>query len=305
MPFHIPEMKEESVHTFEQERVFYQLLEAIEAVRIRRQEEYREKRHPQLKRFTQEELTDEACSTYKNWLVGRSHRLPSYSMLMQIADYLECSLRERNDLLLAAHYLPIQPEWEGEELRQALEQAQQIMEKLPYPAIVVTHTLEVRAANALFLHLLELPPLETLPPHQRNTMYFLFHPNICGQARSTSNTEAHTLWQQHVMYALQLFQRQNVLSQHEVWYQQLVKLWCDEIPDFQAYWEKAREASRQEDAPTKLTFARIAATGEMLPIRVRQMLVSASSRIYPAVSAFLPVDEAARTVYASLGCMTS
>ncbi len=31
-------------------------------------------------------------------------------MLMQIADYLECRLSERNDLLLAAQYLPEQPE---------------------------------------------------------------------------------------------------------------------------------------------------------------------------------------------------
>jgi hypothetical protein len=44
----------------------------------------------------------------------------------------------------------------------------------------------------------------------------------------------------------------------------------------------------------------MAATGEVLPIRVQQMLVSVSSKIYPAVSAFLPVDEAARAVYASL-----
>ena len=39
-------------------------------------------------------------------------------MLMQIADYLECSLSERNDLLLAAQYLPEQPAWEGHALRQ-------------------------------------------------------------------------------------------------------------------------------------------------------------------------------------------
>jgi hypothetical protein len=35
------------------------------------------------------------------------------------------------------------------------------------------------------------------------------------------------------------------------------------------------------------------------------MLVSVSSKIYPAVSALLPVDEAARAVYASFGSVTS
>lgn len=303
MPLH-QLMNEERAPSKEQARMFHQFLGTIEAVRIKRQEDYREKRHPQLKRFTQEELTDEACPTYKNWLRGRSQRLPSRSLLMQIADYLECSLRERNDLLLAAHYLPEQPLWEGEELRQALEQAQQLMKTLPYPAIVVTHTLQVQAANVFLLRLLGLPPLETLPPHQRSTIYFLFHPKVCRQASPTINAEADALWQKHVMYALQLFQRQNVLSQHDAWYQQIVQQWCEEIPDFQEYWEKAREATRQEDAPTKIMLARMATTGEVLSIHVRQMLVSVSSKIYPAVSAFLPVDEAARALYASVGCVT-
>ena len=75
-------------------------------------------------------------------------------MLMQIADYLEGSLTERNDLLLAAQYLPEQPEWEGDESRRAFEQAQKIMESLPYPAVVVTRTFQIQAANEFFLRLL-------------------------------------------------------------------------------------------------------------------------------------------------------
>jgi hypothetical protein len=296
MPLQIPAAKEDSEPSKEPARVFGQLLGAIEAVRLKRQEEYREQGHPQLKRFTQQELNDEACPTYKNWLIGRSNRLPSRSMLMTIADYLECSLSERNDVLLAAQYLPEQPEWEGDELRRALEHAQQIMEALPYPAIVVTRTFQVQAANEFFLRLLELPPLDTLPPHQRSTMHFLFHPDC--RRRSTINAEARATRQKHMLYGIQLFKQQNVLSQYDAWYQQFVKQCC-EIPDFQEYWEKAREATRQENAPPKIFLARMATTGELLPIRVQHMLVSVSSKIYPAVSALLPVDEAARAVYAS------
>src|SRR5579883_1116966 len=302
MPFHTLEMKEERVRSKEEARVFQQLLGAIEAVRITRQEKYREQSHPQLKRFTQQELNDEACPTYKNWLIGRSHRLPSRSMLMQIANYLECSLSERNDILLAAQYLPEQPEWEGDELRQALEQAQQIMETLPYPAIVVMHTFQVQAANEFFLRLFELPPLETIPPHQRSTIHFLFHPDVYG--RSTMTTEARALWQQHALSGIQLFKRQNALSQHDAWYQQSVEQWC-KIPGFQKYWEQAQEETRQEIAPTKLVLARMATTGEVLPIRLRHMLVSIGGKSSPAVSAFVPVDEAARAVYASFGCVVS
>jgi MmyB-like transcription regulator ligand binding domain len=225
--------------------------------------------------------------------------LPSRATLMQIANYLECSLGERNDVLLAAQYLPEQPAWEGDTLRQALGQCQQTMETLPYPAIVVTHTFQVLAANAYFLHLMELPPLETLPSDQRTIFHFLLNPDC--HARSLINTEMHTTWQKHVMYALHHFKQQNEHSQYDDWYQQSIQRWCDEIADFQEYWEKAQEETQLENAPTKLVSARMTTTGELLPIRVRHMLVSVSSKVYPAVSALLPVDEAARAVYASFG----
>ena len=296
MSLYVPAIKEERVHSKEQARVFHQLLRTIEAVRITRQEQYHEQRHPQMKHFTQQELNDEACPTYKNWLIGRSHRLPSRSMLIQIADYLECSLNERNDILLAAQYLPLQSKWEGDALQQALEQARQIMEALPYPAMVVTHTFQVQAANELFLRLLELPPLDTVPPHQRSTIHFLFHPDI-GR-RSTMNTEARAMWQKHTLSGIQLFKQQNALSRYDAWYQQSVQQWC-EIPGFQKYWEQAREETGQEITPTKLVLARMATTSEVLPIRIRHMFIPISGKISPAVSAFLPVDEAARAVYAS------
>jgi transcriptional regulator with XRE-family HTH domain len=304
MQLQIPAVQEESAPSKEHARVLHQLLGEIEVVRLKRQEDYREKGHPQLKRFTQQELNDEACPTYKNWLIGRSNRLPSRSTLMNIADYLECSLSQGNDLLLAAQYLPEQPEWEGDELRQALENAQQIMETLPYPAIVVTHTFQIHAANEFFLRLLELPPLDTIPQHQRSTIHFLFHPDFRIRARSTINAEARATWQKHALYGIQLFKQNNVLYQYDAWYQQFVKQCCS-IADFQEYWEKARETTRQENAPPKIFLARMATTGELLPIRVQHMLVSVSSKIYPAVSALLPVDEAARAVYASFGSGTS
>jgi hypothetical protein len=68
--------------------VLRDVLGEIETLRNIRQEEVRDRPHPFLKRFTQQELTDEACPTYKNLLVGRSQRIPSRQTLMQIADYL-------------------------------------------------------------------------------------------------------------------------------------------------------------------------------------------------------------------------
>ncbi len=304
MTLRIPAIKEDSVPSKEHAHVFHQLLGEIEAVRLKRQEQYHEKCHPQLKRFTQQELNDEACPTYKNWLVGRSNRLPSRSMLMTIVDYLECSLSERNDLLLAAQYLPEQPDLEGDALWRALPHAQQLMEMLPYPAIVVTHTSEVQAANEFFLRLFELPSLDTIPQQQRTTIDFLFNPDLGMRVRTTFNAEALATWQKHALYTVQLFKQQNVLYQYDAWCQQLVERWCG-IADFQEYWDKAREVTVQEDAPQKIGLVRMATTGELLPIRTQGMLVSVSSKIYPAVTALLPLDEATRAVYASFNSVTS
>lgn len=305
MQFQLPTIKGEATPSSLQDhaRVFHQMLNAIEAVRYKRQEEYREKSHPQLKRFTQQELNDEACLTYKNWLIGRSNRLPERSLLMTIADYLECSLSERNDILLAAQYVPEQTEWQGEEMQQALEHACQLMETLPYPSLVITRSFQIEAANEFSLRLLEIPSLETLLPHQRNIVYFLFRPLI--RMRSSINAEARAAWQKQVLYGIQLFKQNNVLYQYEPWYQELVQQW-GEIKGFREYWEMAREATNQEDAPpSKLFLVRMPTTGELLPIRTQSTLLSVSSKIYPAVMAMLPVDEAARTVYASFGSATS
>src|SRR5690242_10096427 len=106
------------------------LLGEIERVRINRQQHSKEYSHPQLKRFIQQELTDEACPTYKNLLVGRSLRVPSRESIVQIAHYLECTAAECNSLLVAAGYLPQTLELEGFELKFALEQAQHLMRTL-------------------------------------------------------------------------------------------------------------------------------------------------------------------------------
>ncbi|NDJ52977.1 MAG: AAA family ATPase, partial [Chloroflexi bacterium] len=92
-----------------EEEVLLHLVGVIEAVRTRQRDLYHDRPHPDGKRFTQGELTDLVCPTYKNYLLGRSKRLPSREMVIDIAQYLECSLEETNHLLQAAQYLPLSP----------------------------------------------------------------------------------------------------------------------------------------------------------------------------------------------------
>src|SRR5689334_8114855 len=211
-------MIESKPKSSQRSNVLHDTLEEIEILRLARQEEVRDHPHPLLKRFTQQELTDEVCPTYKNLLVGRSQRIPSRQTLMQIADYLECSLESRNNLLLAARYLPESLELAGAQLKQALEQAQHLMGTLPYPALVVTHTLEVHAVNEVFQRVFELPPLSAIPQPQRHLFHFLFHPDFPLRVRSTFNDQAVKAWQAGVSRGIELFKQSNKLSQFEPWY---------------------------------------------------------------------------------------
>ncbi len=293
-------MRKSKVNVSHRADVFHDVLHEIERLRITRQEEVRDRPHPLLKRFTQQELTDEAYPTYKNLLVGRSHRVPSRESILQIAAYLECSAAERNDLLLAARYLPESLELAGPELKQALEQAQHLMDTLPYPAMIVTHTLHVEAINEAFQRLFEFPPLTAIPQGQRHILHFFFQHDLPMRGRSTFNDQAVKVWQAGVSRSIQLFQSSNLLYQWEPWYQELVEQLCA-VADFRRYWERAPSMLDQQEMPSKLLLGRNATTGEVLPIRLRHVRLSVCSHLYPCIIAFLPLDEAARVVFTSLG----
>jgi hypothetical protein len=279
--------------------VLRDVLEEIEVLRIKRQEEGRDRPHPFLKRFTQQELTDEACPTYKNLLVWRSQRLQSRQTLMQIADYLECSIAERNDLLLAARYLPESLELEGDALMQALAQARHLMETLPYPAMLVTHTLEIEAINEPFQRIFAFPPLTTIPQAQRHVLPVFFRDDLPIRERSTFNDEAVKAWQAGVSRGIQLFKQSNRLYQFEPWYQALVEQFCA-VADFRQYWEQTPSMLDQHDAPSKLLLGRNATTGEWLPIQLQHIRISVCSHMYPCIMALRPLDDAAHVVFASL-----
>ncbi|MBA3870150.1 MAG: hypothetical protein H0X30_13480 [Anaerolineae bacterium] len=279
--------------------VLHDVLVEIETLRNIRQEEVRDCPHPFLKRFTQQELTDEACPTYKNLLVGRSQRIPSRQTLMRIADYLECSLESRNNLLLAARYLPESLELEGDALRRTLEQARQLMETVPYPAMLVTHTLAIEAINEPFQRFFAFPPLMALPPTQRYFLPILFREDLPIRERSTFNDQAVKAWQAGVCRAIQLFKQSNVLYQFEPWYQELVKQFCA-VADFRQYWERTPSLFDQHDVPSKLLLGRNAATDEWLPVQLQHIRISVCSHMYPCIMAFHPLDDAAREVFASL-----
>ena len=218
---------------------------------------------------------------------------------MQIADYLECSMESRNNLLLAARYLPESLELEGDALRLTLEQARQLMETLPYPAMLVTHTLAIEAINEPFQQFFAFPPLMALPRTQRYVLPVFFREDLPIRERSSFNDQAVKAWQAGVSRGIQLFKQSNRLSQFEPWYQELVKQFCA-VADFRRYWERTPSLVDQHDVPSKLLLGRNATTEEWLPIQLQNIRISVCSHIYPCIMALRPLDDAARDVFASL-----
>ncbi|WP_456287188.1 hypothetical protein M1D70_15290 [Paenibacillus sp. AK002] len=267
----------------------------IEALRMKRQQQLADRPHPSLKRFTQQELNDEAFTSYKNLLVGRTRRIPDRQTIINIAEYLECTSDERNDLLLAAGYLPIQTELEGRALERALEWAQQTMRSIPFPAMIVTHTQDIKGVNEPFRHLFDIP-LDRSYDGLMNRIDFHFNSDLPIRPRSTFDNVSFEQWKVHAINGIHAFKREHMLSRYDAWYQKLF----DRVQKEDEYLNEPASSANADQTQTIL--ARMESDGELVPIRYRQVSISAGSRVYPQVEVFLPVDSAARTVFENLGC---
>src|SRR5262249_48760372 len=78
-----------------------------------------------------ERLTDfyEEFPSYVDTRVGKKQNLPPRSEVMRIADYLQCTLRERNRLLSAAGYAIVEDYIEGDLLDRSLETGKKIVDR--------------------------------------------------------------------------------------------------------------------------------------------------------------------------------
>lgn len=95
-----------TIQASDQDLILPVIAAEIEKLRNHRRERTKTHPHPLGKRFSQEELSESVYPSYKNLLIGRTRRLPDRATLLRIADYLECSFDERQQLLNAAQYAP-------------------------------------------------------------------------------------------------------------------------------------------------------------------------------------------------------
>lgn len=275
------------------EKSLTQLLDLVEHIRMHRAADHRDLfSGGQVKRFSQQELNDSVYPTYKNLLIGRSHRLPSREKLMDIADYLECSVAERNDLLVCGGYLPIAQEPAGEQLRNLVEFASTVSNAIQLPMMVVTRDWHVHYSNALYNALFGLPPLDTLPMPQRNALTRMFDPALSMRSRYSFSLQN---WQQASNSNLQYFRDYNRIYRHEPWYRQVVKHGYS-LPGFTAAWNEIR-TGEEHVYQVGCALGADHAVGHMLGVHM-----TFSKHFYPTLWAYVPIDEAATHVFQTLGC---
>jgi transcriptional regulator with XRE-family HTH domain len=106
------------------------------------------------RRLSQLELAIRAETTQRHVsFIEQGRSRPGRSMVVRLAESMELTLRERNELLLAAGFAPAFPEspLDGEALRPVRQAIDTILDgHLPYPAIVVRSPCILVAANRAF-----------------------------------------------------------------------------------------------------------------------------------------------------------
>ncbi|MFD8750270.1 helix-turn-helix domain-containing protein [Kitasatospora sp. NPDC059577] len=104
------------------------------------------------RRLSQLDLATRAGTTQRHLSFIESGRsAPGRAMVVRLAESLDLSLRDRNELLLAAGYAPVYPETplDGPSLAPVREAIGHVLAgHLPYPALVVDRRGDVVAANA-------------------------------------------------------------------------------------------------------------------------------------------------------------
>ena len=160
-----------------------QLINEIETLRIRRQDQYHHYPSPQLKVFSQQELNDAACPSYKNYLNGRTRKVLSREAILSIAEYLECTLQQINELLLCAGYLPIATDPDGIALDMRLEEGRATLQLLSFPAVLSTRDWRVKGTNSLYTSFWNVPAWEQTPSDKQHNLHLLFHADVVHSKR--------------------------------------------------------------------------------------------------------------------------
>ncbi len=258
------------------------------------------------------ELEDMVYSSYKQMRQGRITRPPRREVVMEIADYLDCSLAERNRLLIAAGTTPVSVYLTGAELEPALRVAVAVAQGLSLPAVVINRDWHVHYLNPPMLQLYGITPAELalFAPEQFNILRLLFDPDLPLYPNLIQNRGS---WTQMVRQTIYGFKKANWLCQFEPWYRELVAQLM-QLPEFEAHWRGVTldmQFERDVKAvpkPPEILLETLVPQAQPTPQRavVRPLLISVGyfHFDFPQIVGFLPADEPSRAIFVAAGLPT-
>ncbi len=264
------------------------------------------------KTYSQDELSLRVwydTHSYSNLLYGRTASPPPREVIMDIADYLECTDQERMKLLYLAGHRTQEPLLRGEQLRVALAEAERVLSYLPMPSIAITRDWFIRGWNGHALRLFDISnqDIEDVPPDHRHILHLIWNKQYAVHSRLTATPEEQLLTASQNIY---WFKRSNFVCQDEPWYQRLVEDLCTN-DNFRRLWESVEidlgvQLDPQSNS-TRFPRSHLAITrrdGRTLRIKALHMSLGNFGE-YPALFCYLPYDEASECEFGRLGLATS
>ncbi len=259
--------------------------------------------------WTRTELEYMVYSSYKQMRKGRITRPPRRETVMEIADYLNCTLDERNRLLVAAELSPISPYLSNEELEKVLQVAISVAQNLALPAMIINRDWRIHYFNDHLIRLYGVTPeqLSSIAPEQMNVLDLIFDPQLPLYPRLIQNRVSWTRMARQTIYG---FKSANTLYQFESWYQELVTRLMP-LPEFEKHWKTVRanvdfdaDSSLQNQRPA-ITVDTIVSYQQVNPQRawIRPLLISVGyfQFQFPQIVAFLPADYQSQAVFKQIG----
>lgn len=259
--------------------------------------------------WTRTELEYRVYSSYKQMRNGRITRPPRRETVMEIADYLDCNLEERNRLLVAAELAPISPYLTGASLDTILQVAISVAQNLSMPAMIINRDWHIHYFNEHLIRLYGVTPqqLAALAPEQMNIMHLLFDPQLPLYPRLIQN---HASWTRMARQTIYGFKSANTLYQFESWYQELVSRLML-LPEFENHWKTISTGVDFDGDPSTynqhpaVKVDTIVSFQQSNPERawIRPLLISVGyfQFQFPQIVAFLPADYESQGVFKKIG----
>jgi hypothetical protein len=269
----------------------------IELLRERRQQRARDEVRDDLRRFTQQELADEVCPTYKNLLTGRSHRMPDRGTLLNIARYLECTIAETGDLLSIAGYAPEPVYMRADLYRAAIEQAIVMAEHSTLPAYVLSADLQVIHFNASRRKMSRRDVPLAPADHPDASMV-----SECYKTDSIAhyiNSPTASDWERNGLAIMRFFRKKTKVFQHEVWFQRRIET-LRRTPEFDRFWRLASEPGTPDGVAGQTRYG-----GVRGPVHISSIVTELGGPGGPLLYNAVPQNDAAREVMRAAGATLS